>query len=1257
MKIKLQLILILSLFISQAFGQAGSGGIAGVVTGEDGKPVDYATVRAFSGGLTKGLAYTEPNGYYVIKPLSAGEYDLIVSNGGVPDTIKGITVYSDGLATQNVKLGGKKYVIDGGVITGNGKKLDPDKILVDGKGAKQIQRMSGVSTQDAFQTIGGTQGTGGNSLSIGGARPEGTLYIIDGMPVLGTRATNLSPRLLQNAGILSTGMSAKFGNASGGVAQLTSRGVSSDLSGGLQAQTSVDGYFNNFVAIDLSGPLAYRKNKINNQKIPVLGFVFGLNANYNKDPNPQFNRYYILKPELLSDFQQNPLIANPNGSGSFIERAETVTKNDLTTIRARQNGESKGLNYLGKLDFAPSSRTNITLGTYFDYSKARGYSLFNSVFAPDANSISTNYSARAFLRLTQTLGKTDTSGKPQLFSNAYYTIQASYQREYSLGSNPVHKRNTFDYGYVGKFTQERSPFYISDTAMGIRGLKYVGDFNSALTFTRGGKNPLLENYTDIIMNDPRYDVNNLITLQALGGLINGGSPNSAYSLFTGVGAQITSYSYGQEDKVNVNLDASFDLRQGIKNKNIKSPITHQIEFGGGYEQRMNRGYGLGASGLWSLMRLITNRHIQNLDLDNPIYVVGGQNYTHSEILAQGPGFFSEFDTIKYNRLYVASDQSGFDKALRKKLYGDEKNLSFIDVFDLDPSTFTLDMFTANDLFNQGNSYVNYNGYDHLGNIIRKQASFNDFWTSKDANGNYLRPIAAFNPNYMFGYISDRFTYKDIRFSFGLRVDRYDANQKVLKDPYSFYGVRTVNQIGGASYKIVNGASDPLKAGFDPELVPYVDNNQSTNPTIVGYRKNDTWYDPFGREIADPTTLSENYANGLPIQPWLISTTDSIKSENFKIDNSFADYKPDVALSPRVQFSFPISETSLFYGNYDIVTQNPSGNNFVTPDDYYYVSERRTTLNNANLRMERAINYTLGYSQSLSSKSNSVVGLRVYYRERKDQIQLRQYLLAYPFAYNSYGNRDFSTVKGFIFSFEKGGNKDVPIDIDANYTLQFAEGTGSSSTTSASLIASGQPNLRTLMPLNVDSRHTLNFIVDYRYPVGAKKGPKIGNSYLFGGAGANLQFQARSGGPYTRSSIATPLTGGDFNSTLIQGTINGSRLPWFTDLRLRLDKTILLNTGNHSKGDGENVSSKLKKPFTLNIYTYAQNLLNTKNVIGVYRYTGSPNDDGYLESPQGIQALNTSYLYPQSYEDLYRIRLNSGNLGAPRRIFVGFTISF
>jgi hypothetical protein len=108
---------------------------------------------------------------------------------------------------------------------------------------------------------------------------------------------------------------------------------------------------------------------------------------------------------------------------------------------------------------------------------------------------------------------------------------------------------------------------------------------------------LLENYTKAIYADKRFQVPNLSQLQAYGGLRNGDGPQSAYSLWTGVGAQIGNYAYSDADQVSLNLDASLDILQGMKNTKRIDPIKHNIQFGLGYDQRTSRSYSLGASGL------------------------------------------------------------------------------------------------------------------------------------------------------------------------------------------------------------------------------------------------------------------------------------------------------------------------------------------------------------------------------------------------------------------------------------------------------------------------------------------------------------------------------------------------------------------------------------------------------------------------------------------------------------------------------------
>lgn len=1276
MKLRLIILLILTAFSTNTFAQSSLGGIDGKIFDSKGQTVPFALVVAEQGGQQKGASKTDLNGNYNINRLNAGIYTIKVTQLGYnPLEVTNIEIKAGNSFTKNFKIakpkGGTKLIK---VIV----KAEKDIIR---RGEQKIQDISGddvakmatVNITDGLQTMSGVNSRqGSTNASIGGGRPDGTQYMLDGMLVSGAGISNIPPSALGGLQLFRSGIEAKYGNATGGLISLNTKGISRQGVRRIQAQTSVDGYFNNFANMYFSGPLAYKKKMKDGKKVkgrPVLGYILSLAGKYNKDANPAYGGYNVLKPEVLSAIQETPLATNPNGTGAatFISRAETVTNQDFRNMRARENGENYNFNYLGKLDFAPTAKMNVTLGTFFDYNRSKGWGFTNSIFAPEANSINKGYTARGFIRLQQSLGKENLDEKETpVFSKAFYTVQMSYQRAFGEAENPDHGRDVFQYGYLGKFDQQTTPIYRQDTVSGQNGSTYygwrfIGDGFSDLNFTGAGINPLLENYTNQVMNDERFTIRNQTTMQAIGGLRNGDGPAAAYGLWTGPGAQISQFSYSQSDQFNLNLDASFNINQGVKNKANKDPIRHNIEFGMGYQQQTNRSYALAASGLWRQMRLLANRHIQTLDTDNPIFVVGGNEYTEDQLIASGLQF-SQFDTVRFDRFYAAADQSRFDKELRKKLFGSETNTTQVFTDNLDPSTFSLDMFSADDLYNQGSGFVGYTGYDYLGNIERKQPNFNDFWTKKDERGDFLRPIAPYNPSYMFGYIQDKFKYKDILFNVGVRIDRFDANQNVLRDPYSLYGVRSLGSLNASDYRTAKNkttnaqAPDPKAAGFDGSWVPYVDNNQSDQPTLVGYRQGDTWFDPFGKVVSDPTILSEEYASGLPIQPWLTDATDSIKSEGYKIDNAFTDYKPDITVSPRIQFTFPITDQAVFYGNYDIVTQTPSGANFVTPDDYYYFQERGATLNNANLQMERTINYTLGFDQAISKTSK--IGIEVYYRERKDQIQLQQFILGYPQTYTSYGNRDFSTTKGFTFNYKMYPNQKSFLTMTMAYTLQFAEGTGSSATSMSSLIAQGQPNLRTIFPMSFDARHIANVNMNYTFPMNYTKGPKIGkNSYLLGGMGGNLTLNARSGEPYTRTAVATQLGAGGSNIPIIGG-FNGSRRPWNTDVGLRIDKNFNLGRYGMKKDSEGNKFENSGRALGLNVYVYFQNLLNTRNVLGVYSYTGLADDDGFLASPQGQQQLNTAFIYPQSYSDLYTARINNPfNLNNPRRIFVGFSMNF
>ena len=81
------------------------------------------------------------------------------------------------------------------------------------------------------------------------------------------------------------------------------------------------------------------------------------------------------------------------------------------------------------------------------------------------------------------------------------------------------------------------------------------------------------------------------------------------------------------------------------------------------------------------------------------------------------------------------------------------------------------MFSPDELFNDGYSYVGFYGYDPYGNKLKGRPAFDDFFNKTESivlpNGQVkyynTRDIGSFQPIYMAGYIQDKFAFDDLIF--------------------------------------------------------------------------------------------------------------------------------------------------------------------------------------------------------------------------------------------------------------------------------------------------------------------------------------------------------------------------------------------------------------------------------------------------------------------------------------------------------------
>lgn len=661
---------------------------------------------------------------------------------------------------------------------------------------------------------------------------------------------------------------------------------------------------------------------------------------------------------------------------------------------------------------------------------------------------------------------------------------------------------------------------------------------------------------------------------------------------------------------------------------------HNIILGFEYEQRIDKAYSISPRQLWTIARLRSNTHVTELDTNNPIITYPGPTIDYPRLNAS-PG--------EYAGEVGFDNQSFIDYNLRKATGLNPDGNDYLDVFSIDKDLFKLEYFSADELYNSGNSLVSYYGYDPYGNRNNSNPTFDDFFTSTDAYGNYTRPVGAFQPIYVAGYIEDKFEFDDLVFRVGMRVDRYDANQKVLKDQYVLFPTVKAGEQEAIDLLPEGTTSHPSNIGDN--YVVYVDNVE--NPTsILGYRDGKTWYSASGIELQDASSL--RVSNGLPA-PLLVGDYKTTNNSTDIQSESFEDYKPQTNFMPRIAFSFPISDEANFFAHYDILTKRPTTGTRLDPSDYYFLQSRASSaqLDNPALQPEKTIDYEVGFEQLLTSEMS--LKMSAFYRESRNMVQAVRMFDAYPIEYRTYQNIDFSTVKGMTFTYTFRSTKNLTMR--ASYTLQFAEGTGSNSTSQLNLARSGQANLRAPIRLSYDQRHQFVASVDYRYGEGEDyDGPILGDLRLFEKTGFNLQLRGGSGEPYNpQSNYTSAAMFSNTPSPLQDGRINGASLPW----KFRFDMSIDRDFSVIAKDKDGNA----KKKYDLNIYLQVKNLLNARNINSVWRATGNPDDDGYLNSALGIQRTEEQNS-PYSYLDYYQMKLwNPNNWELPRRVRLGIRFNF
>jgi outer membrane receptor protein involved in Fe transport len=256
-------------------------------------------------------------------------------------------------------------------------------------------------------------------------------------------------------------------------------------------------------------------------------------------------------------------------------------------------------------------------------------------------------------------------------------------------------------------------------------------------------------------------------------------------------------------------------------------------------------------------------------------------------------------------------------------------------------------------------------------------------------------------------------------------------------------------------------------------------------------------------------------------------------------------KPPVygRLQPRLGFSFPISENTVFHLNYGAFMQRPS---------FQYIVSRRLgqrlndpiILGNPRLKPETTDSYDVGVVQSLGE--GFTIDVSGYYKDVKNLIQEAGFIDERAgYADSSYFNLDYADIRGFRITLNK---RKGSLTGSINYQFSYATGKSATATSSAPIFNRDTLGVVTTDLTNVPTRDILldfdrthNVIITAGYVTEQKWGPSILSTKPFGDINLSVRSSIRSGRPYTSPSDTR--------------LINVKRAPMEYNTDLRVTKTV------------------------------------------------------------------------------------------------------
>ncbi len=232
----------------------------------------------------------------------------------------------------------------------------------------------------------------------------------------------------------------------------------------------------------------------------------------------------------------------------------------------------------------------------------------------------------------------------------------------------------------------------------------------------------------------------------------------------------------------------------------------------------------------------------------------------------------------------------------------------------------------------------------------------------------------------------------------------------------------------------------------------------------------------------------------------------------------ATKKPPVygRLQPRLGFSFPVSEKTVFHLNYGAFMQRPSFQYIVSTRVGQRLHEP-LILGNPKLKPETTNSYDIGVVHGLGEGFS--LDISGYYKDVKNLIQQSNFIdQRAGYQVSSYFNQDYADIRGFRITLHK---KRGPLTGSLNYQYGYATGKSATATAATPIFNRDTLGVVTTDLTNVPTRDILldfdrthNLIFTLAYTTQKGWGPSIWGIQPLANVTVSVYSLLRSGRPYT-----------------------------------------------------------------------------------------------------------------------------------------------